>query len=173
METHLTAAQSAQQNPLELSNQARLVQAPDAPVPPSDSLIEAFLSRILKSPLRAIRTAGSVGGARSNPRVYPTWGGGAGEECVGGRPIIGQRVCLPQSPRELSEARRVGSYGLVFVRQALGAWAVSLTRSRAHARIDRASLSTPARRHCAWPPPPGVIHAGPDASGASSGLKPG
>jgi len=30
--------------------------------------------------LRAIRTAGSVGGARSNPRVYPTRACGLGEE---------------------------------------------------------------------------------------------
>src|SRR5262245_57928302 len=127
---------------------------------------------MLKSPLRAIRTAGSVGGARSNPRVYPTWVSGLGEECLRGGSALRQSVCVCQSAGELPEVGELGSHGVGFVCQALRAWAFSLSPGGGQTRTEPASLPAALRRHCPWRTALNVRGRGHDVGGAGRDVTP-
>jgi len=153
--TDLTASQSAEQNPLELSNQERLVQAPDTPIPPSDGLNKAFLLHILKSPLREIRTAGSVGGARSNPRAYPTWPRGALSPGVARQPLGRRRLCLSQPLRDNAETVGVRRPRLLVVHETFVPRPFFVVADRDHTQRDALGLGThrPLRQRPSRPGP--------------------
>ena len=61
---------------------------------------------------------------RRSPEVHSGLGRGS-KERAGRRPLVGQRVCVSQSERELSETRGLGSHGVVSSGQAARAWEVS------------------------------------------------